>query len=127
MTLRGTLNQNWVEVLEKIVTDMNSTPLKKLGFLRPNQINSEVDSVFVKNAQNSNKIIVYKEPNWQTHLKNELNYKTNSSNIQIGDYVYRDFDEKLFDKSYDVSVTFLFCNLFFLNPKNSLNILCVYG
>ena len=36
LTLRGTLNKNWVEVLEKVVTDMNNTPIKKLGFLSPN-------------------------------------------------------------------------------------------
>ena len=114
MTLRGTLNKNWVEVLEHIVTDMNNTPLKRLGFLKPSQVNSEIDSVFVRNAQKSNQITIYKEPNWKTQVQNELNYKSDSSNIQVGTYVYRDFDEKLFDKSYDVSVTFL-CNLFFIN------------
>ena len=60
MTLRGTLKQNWVEVLEKIVNDMNSTPIHRLGFLRPNQIYSEIDSVFVKNAQKDINLIPYK-------------------------------------------------------------------
>ena len=103
-TLRGTLNQNWVDVLGKIVNDMNNTPILRLGYLRPNQINSEIDSVFVKNAQKSHKIITYKEPSWKNQLQNVKYYNFDVSNIKKGDYVYRDFDEKLFDKSYNVSV-----------------------
>ena len=106
MTLRGTLNQNWVQVLEKIVIDMNNTPIRKLGFLKPNQINSEIDSVFVKNAKASHNIESFQDTNWKIQLENEKNYKSDSKNIQIGDYVYRDLNEKLFDKSYDVSVIF---------------------
>jgi hypothetical protein len=107
LTLRGTLNKNWVGVLEKVVNDMNNTPIKRLGYLKPKQINSEIDSVFVKNAQKSYKINIYEEPNWKIQLQNQKSYKTNIKNIQIGDYVYRDLDEKLFDKAYDVSVIFL--------------------
>ena len=107
MTLRGTLNQNWVEVLAKIVNDMNNTPIKRLGFLTPNQINSEIDSVFVKNAQKNINLDIYKEPSWKTQFVNVKHYETDVSNIQIGNYVYRDFDEKLFDKSYNVSVNSL--------------------
>ena len=107
MTLRGTLNQNWVESLVKIVNDMNNTSIERLGYLRPNQINSEIDSVFVQNAQKIHKINIYKEPNWATQLKNIKSYSIDLSNIQKGDYVYRDFDEKIFDKSYNVSVNSL--------------------
>ena len=107
MTLRGTLNQNWVEVLEKIVNDMNNTPIKRLGFLRPNQIHSEIDSVFVKNAQNNIKLNIYKEPSWKSQFENVKNYESDFSKIQIGNYVYRDIDEKIFDKSFNVSVNSL--------------------
>ena len=109
MTLRGTLNKNWVIVLEQIVNDMNNTPIKKLGFLKPNQINSEIDSVFVQNAQNKLNIKKYKDDNWQIQQKNDQTYKTDLSNIQTGDYVYCDLNEKIFDKSYNVSVnSFIF-------------------
>jgi hypothetical protein len=107
-TLRGTLNKNWVNALEKVVQDMNNTPVKRLGYLKPNQINSEIDSVFVKNAQKNHNINIYNEPNWKTQLLNQKNYEKLSSNIKIGDYVYKDIDEKLFDKSYDVSVIISF-------------------
>ena len=110
MTLRGTLNQNWVDTLGKIVNDMNDTPIQRLGYLKPNQINSEIDSVFVKNAQKSHNIKTYKEANWKSQVKNVQSYNLDLSNIQQGDYVYRDFDEKIFDKSYNVSVNIV--NLF---------------
>ena len=114
MTLRGTLNQNWVEVLGKIVNDMNNTPSHRLGFLRPNQINSEIDSVFVKNAQKDINLNLYKEPSWKIQFENVENYKSDFSKIQIGNYVYRDFDEKLFDKSFNVSVNSLIFDAIFL-------------
>ena len=113
MTLRGTLNKNWVEVLEKVVNDMNNTPIKKLGFLKPNQVNSEIDSVFVKNAKKSHNIESIDETNWKTQLQNEENYISASSNIQKGDYVYRDSEQKIFDKSFDVSVNSFITNSWF--------------
>ena len=36
--------------------------------------------------------------------KNQENY-TKSSGFQVNDFVYLDFDEKLFDKSFNVSVS----------------------
>lgn len=115
MTLRGTLSKNWIEALEKIVIDMNNTPIKKLGFLRPNQINSEIDSAFVQDAQKKLNITRYKDTNWKIQLQNNKSYTSDRTNIQKGDYVYRDFDEKLFDKSYNVSV-----NSFNLKNHNQL-------
>ena len=104
MTLRGTLNKNWIEVLGKCVENMNNTQVKKIGYLKPNQINSEIDSAFVRNAQKRHNIDFYTEPSWKTQLKNEQNYTVDLKLIKIGDYVYRDVEQKLFDKSYDVSV-----------------------
>ena len=51
MTLRGTLNQNWVIVLGRVVENLNNTPIKKLGYLKPNMITNEADSVLVSNAK----------------------------------------------------------------------------
>ena len=104
MTLRGTLNQNWVESLEKIVSSMNNTQIKRLGFLRPNDITTEIDTVFVRLAQKEHNIEVNKEKSLEDQKENQINYASNPTNIQINDYVYRDFDQKLFDKSYNVSV-----------------------
>jgi hypothetical protein len=49
--LRGTLNQDWPKFLSKIVNDYNNTPMKKLGWLTPNSIKSEYDSIKVEKAQ----------------------------------------------------------------------------
>ena len=104
MTLRGTLNQNWVESLEKIVLSMNNTPIKRLGFLKPNDITTEIDTVFVRLAQKENNVKVNKEQSLEEQKQNQINYVSSQTNIQVNDYVYRDFDQKLFDKSYNVSV-----------------------
>jgi len=75
--------------------------LKRLGYLRPNDINSEADSVAITRAKKEHGIDVYKEPSFEEQSHNIKNYQ---GDLQISDYVYRDFDTKLFDKSYDVSV-----------------------
>jgi hypothetical protein len=101
--LRGTLSHDWVSNLEKIVISMNSTPLERLGYLMPNDINSEIDSTFVKKAREKHGIVVFSEPTFDQQQKNQKNAEK-SNNFPIGSFVYLDFDEKLFDKSYDISV-----------------------
>ena len=104
MQLRGTLNQDWVQVLPSVINALNATPLKKLGWHQPISINSEIDSVNVDNAKNHHKIETYSEPNVLTQQKNQEEYRKSSDSLQINDFVYLDVDEKLFDKSFDVSV-----------------------
>ena len=106
--LRGTLNNNWVLELPKIVQDLNNTPLRKLGGLTPNSIHSEIDSVNVSNARKSLNVSVYTEPNFHIQRQNQTNYEKELNFLQVNDYVYLDFDEKLFDKSFDVSVKLRF-------------------
>ena len=106
MTLRGTLNQNWVDVLENVVDNLNNTPIKKLGYLKPNMVNTEADSVTVLKAQEEIGIVPYKEPNYKIQEANQKAYEKNQKQFQKGDYCYVDFDEKLFDKSFDVVVTY---------------------
>ena len=103
MSLRGTLSQDWVSALPQVIKSLNETPLKKLGWLTPNSIHSEIDSVRVRTAKEAHLITTYKEPNFQTQRENQLAYKK-SKGLQINDFVYLDFDEKLFDKSFNVSV-----------------------
>ena len=49
--LRGTLSQDWLKFLPKVVDSLNHTPIKKLGGLTPNSIHSESDSVLVSAAR----------------------------------------------------------------------------
>jgi len=78
--------------------------MKKLGWLKPSSITSEKDSVNVRNAKSENSIDSYTEPDFRTQRKNQEVYEQSSTNLKPGDFVYLDFDEKLFDKSFDASV-----------------------
>jgi hypothetical protein len=101
--MRGILTQNWPKYLPIVVESLNNTPLKKLGWLKPNSIHSEIDSFKVRSAKETHKIETYSEPNFETQRQNQKNYES-SNDLKPLDYVYLDFDEKLFDKSFDVSV-----------------------
>jgi hypothetical protein len=104
--LRGLLTQNWVKYLPKVVESLNNTPIKKLGWLKPSSINSERDSVKVRLAKESQNINTFSEPDYKTQRKNQQKYDE-SNDLKTNDFVYLDFDEKLFDKSFDVSVNIL--------------------
>lgn len=108
MLLRGILNQNWVDYIQKIVADYNHTPLTKLGGIAPENVHSEIDSVKVTEAQKLNKIKVYKEPNFHDQIKNQEEFENNAKNIKVGTYVYLTSNEPLFSKSYDVKVHFYY-------------------
>lgn len=104
MALRGTLNKNWVKLLEIVVDSMNQTPISRLGWMTPDSIVNEASSVIVNKAKKIHHIKIYKEPNFKTQLENQIKFDQSSQELQVGDYCYRDFDSKLFDKSYNVSV-----------------------
>ena len=102
LMLRSQLSHKWVHFLPNVVDSLNNTPLKRLGWLTPNSINNEASSVFVKEAQAKNNVLPTKTPTYLEMQSGEKNYK---GDLKVNDYVYVDFDEKLFDKSFDVSVS----------------------
>ena len=103
MLMRGILTQSWIKYLPIVVTSLNNTPIKKLGWLKPNEIHSEIDSVAVSKAKKKIGVKTYSEPSYTIQRENQKKYEKSSS-LQVNDYVYLDFDEKLFDKSFNVSV-----------------------
>ena len=115
MLLRGTLNQNWVKVLPQVVDSLNNTPVPKLGGLRPISINTERDSVNVAKAQEEHKITKYSEPTFDVQRENQKSYEK-IGKFQVNDYVYLDFDEKNFDKSFNVSVSISINQLIAFSP-----------
>lgn len=117
--LRGNLSQNWTAVLDNICDDYNETPIKKLGWLKPNDINTIYDSNKVSSERKKHNIKIYKEPNFHQQLLNEKNYNTEKNNFKIDDYVYLDFKEELFGKSFDVQVKFTFSIITSHNFNNS--------
>lgn len=104
--LRGTLSKNWVVLLDKICIDYNNTPSKSLGFMKPNDILNIYDSAKVNKARKLHNISVYHEPNFQDQLNNQSTFekKLSKDDIKVGSYVYLDFKEDLFGKSFDVQV-----------------------
>lgn len=99
--LRGSLSQNWSTLLKKVAEDYNSTPLKKIGWLKPNDINNISDSVKVHENIKKSNISVYREPLYDQQIKNVAAYDK-ATNLKVGDYVYLDFGENIFGKSFDV-------------------------
>jgi len=73
-----------------------------VGWLKPNDITNEASSVLVDKAKKSHHIEVIKQPTYQ---EQKLNSERYSGDLKVGDYVYKQFDSKLFDKSFDVSVS----------------------
>ena len=69
MSLRGTLNQNWPKLLEVTVNALNNSPTARIGYLTPNSIHSEIDSVKVTEAQKLNNIETFKEDNFKKQLQ----------------------------------------------------------
>jgi hypothetical protein len=120
MLLRANLTENWVKHLSEVVQSYNHTPIKKLGWLAPENINSVYDSFIVTNAQKKNNILVYKEPSLQEQLQNESNLKL--EDIKEGDYVYLSSNEKLFDKSYDVKVRILCYKISIFSSKSTIKV-----
>jgi len=103
MILRSQLSENWTKYLDVVIKGYNKTPLKKLGYLCPNDIKSEKNSVDVKVNRNLHGISVYKQPDFETQIKNVENFE-NEAKLQKGDYCYKFYDENLFSKKYNISV-----------------------
>lgn len=93
-------------MLNKICEDYNNTPIKTLGWIKPNDINNVYDSVTVQKAQIQHNIVAYKEPDYKKQLENQNGFvnKSKKNDIKKGSYVYLDFKEDLFGKSFDVQV-----------------------
>ena len=105
MMLRGTLSHDWLKALDTITNDMNNTPLKRLGWLKPNDINDVFDTVKVNEAKEKFQIPVLEEPSFSEQKKNQQIYEANKSNkFQEGSYVMVDFQDENFQKSFDTSV-----------------------
>jgi len=105
MILRGSLSQNWVKYIVKVVEQYNQTPNKKLGGLTPASIHSEFDSVLVNEARKKTNVSVFVEPHFQQQITNQKTYEKNTNNFQVNDFVYLSTNEKLFDKSFDTKVS----------------------
>jgi len=102
MILRSELSEDWPKYIKLVVEGLNNTPLKKLGYLKPIEILNEKTSVDVQVNKKIHNIPTYRQPDFESQVKNVEEYK---GELQIGDYCYKFYDEKLFDKKYNISVS----------------------
>jgi len=103
--LRSQLSENWVQYIKLVVDQYNNTPLKKLGYLKPNDIVEQKDSVSVDVNKQKLGLESYKQPSFEEQIKNVEEFSKDKTQLQVGDYCYKFFDEKLFDKKYNISVS----------------------
>lgn len=106
LLMRSEKTENWVKLLPIAVNLLNQRPLKKIGNLAPGSINSMLDDVKVREAQKDNCIKVYEEPNYKIQNEAQESYEK-TAGFQINDFVYLDYKEKTFAKSFDQKLSIL--------------------
>lgn len=106
--LRANLSKHWTEYIQKVVESLNNIPLKRLGYLRPNDITDITSSVLVDNKLKENGLPIPKEPTYNEQRLSQINYENraneNNDMIKAGDYVYLKIKEDIFGKSFDIQV-----------------------
>jgi len=107
--MRSSLTHNWISAVQKVVTGLNETPQKRLGFLRPNDITDEGSSVLVDKALRKQNLPVLKEPTYEEQIQSEKDYnllsQKNEKLLKKDDFCYLDFKSSgVFDKGYDILV-----------------------
>lgn len=110
--LRSKLSKHWTEFIQQIVESLNNIPLKRIGYLKPNDITDVTSSYFVDQRLKANGLPIPKEPTYKKQQQNQTNYeklaKHNENLIKTGDYVYLKQKEDVFGKSFDIQVLFSF-------------------
>lgn len=107
--LRSHLKRNWSDYINLVVDSLNAIPLKKLGYLKPNQITNESSSIEVDKNLLANNLAIPKEPTYSEQKQNQVAYEksANENLLRVGDYVYLRQYEPKFGKSFDIQEHFL--------------------
>lgn len=105
MLLRDKLTHDWVKYLPIVIHGLNSIPSKRLGLIRPGDVHSNFDETLIRRSQKIHDIIPFQEPKFDVKRQNQLTYEKNEPDFKIGTYVYLDFNQSSFDKSFDTQVS----------------------
>lgn len=105
--LKSELSQDWIKFLPTVTESLNNSPLERLGFLTPNDISTEADTVWVEKALKEHNINRPQIPTFEQQRKNQKNYEDHSKSLQVDDYCYLNFPEETFEKSFFASVMFI--------------------
>ena len=87
---------------------INSIPLKRIGYLTPNSIQSVADSVKVDKSLKEHGLNIPKRSSYIEQKQNSEEYlrtvEKDSNLLKIGDYVYIHFKKDPMMKSFDLQV-----------------------
>lgn len=100
---------NWPSLIDDAVMQLNSRPLKRLNGLAPKDFNSPWDDYKLQearsnNADSSQPSTSQSRPNVSQQIQNQTNYESNKKLLQVGQYVYVDYKQKSFSKSFEPKV-----------------------
>jgi len=110
MMLRSQMSQNWPHFLQITVNSLNKRHVKALGGVAPGEVNSFVDDIKIRDAQEKHKIKPYEEPVFEEQRKLQENYQPSTKYpFDVGKYVYLDLPRNSFDKGYDMQISTFCC------------------
>ena len=104
MIMRSEKSKNWVKYLPIAVKLLNERPVQKIGNLAPITINSMFDDQKVRTAVKAQNVPKVEEPTWREQNQLQAEYEK-SSGFQKNDFVYLDYKEKTFAKSFDLKIS----------------------
>jgi len=108
MILRSEKSLNWPKYLPIAVALLNKRPMKRLGYLTPGSINSMIDDISVRRAQEEKCVDIYQHPSYKEQNLAQAEYEK-TSGFQKDNFVYLDYKEKTFAKSFDAKISQPFC------------------
>ena len=115
--MRAEISDNWLNYLPYAVNALNQRHLRALGFMSPSDIKSELDDALVRKAQEENNVAVYHQPNYKEQNQNQEDYKNSTNPFQVGQHVYLDNKEQVFNKSFFSQVKYFPHLLSFFSKK----------
>lgn len=94
---RVEMDDEWEKFLPVVVQHYNDTPLKAIGGVKPGDIKSPLDDPLIDEKMSSPKLPSPKEMDAQQRA-----YEADDKKLQVGQYVFADAKESLFDKSFEI-------------------------
>lgn len=103
--MRSERSKNWVKYLPIAVNLLNKRPIKRNGNVPPEMVNSMFDDVKVREAQKKQNLNVESELNYKEQNKLQTKYESERKNFQVNDFVYLDYKEDTFAKSFNQKIS----------------------
>jgi hypothetical protein len=109
--MRSQKTQDWVKNLPIATGLVNQRPLRRIGNLSPGSINTLVDDVKIRQAIGETCLYVPPIQNYKEQNLQQKKYEK-SGKFHIGDYVYLDYKETTFAKSFDLKVSYFYIKFY---------------